>query len=51
LPIAGGNPYHYVIVTVAGDQLDVEVIGVDWGKGFAPYASASASLSDRPPPP
>ncbi len=42
----GANPFHYVVVHVDGDRFNIEVVGVDWGKGFAPYRSSSASLSD-----
>jgi hypothetical protein len=48
-PWPGDNPFHYVVVHVDGDKVSVDVVGVDWGRGFAPYASASASLVDRPP--
>ena len=44
----GGNPYHYVIVRVDGDQIDLEVVGVDWGIGFQPYRSNKIGLSDLP---
>jgi calcineurin-like phosphoesterase family protein len=40
------SPYHYVIVRVDGDKLDVQVFGVDWGKNFAPYRSNRAALQD-----
>jgi hypothetical protein len=33
-----GNPHHYVVVHVDGERLSVEVVGVGWGAGFAPYA-------------
>lgn len=46
----GDNPYHYVIVHVNGDQISVDVVGVDWGQGFSPYVSGSATLTDRRPP-
>ena len=45
---AGENPYHYVIVRVDGDKLDMEVISVDWGFGFAPYRSNTVKLEDVP---
>ncbi len=45
----GANPFHYVVVHVDGDRFNIEVVGVDWGKGFAPYRSSSASLSDPKP--
>ena len=41
----GANPFHYVVVHVDGAQLSLEVIGVDWGRGFAPYRSNAAKLS------
>lgn len=48
----GGNPFHYVVVHVDGTQIRLEVIGVDWGKGFEPYRSNTASIADpRPPAP
>jgi hypothetical protein len=31
------RPYHCLIVKVDGDKLDMQVIGMDWGKNFAPY--------------
>jgi hypothetical protein len=46
---AGGNPFHYVVVHVDGDRIAVEVIAVDWGKGFAPYRSNAATLVDPRP--
>ena len=45
----GANPFHYVVVHVNGADISVEVIGVDWGKGFAPYRSSNASLKDPTP--
>jgi len=44
----GSNPYHYVVVRVDGDKLDMEVIGVDWGSGFQPYRSNKVDLRDTP---
>ncbi|MFY9531525.1 MAG: hypothetical protein WBC04_18090 [Candidatus Acidiferrales bacterium] len=44
----GSNPYHYVIVHVDGEKLDMEVIGVDWGSGFQPYRSNKIELRDPP---
>jgi hypothetical protein len=41
-----GNPYHYVVVHVNGEHITMEVIGVDWGRGFAPYRSNAADLND-----
>ena len=45
----GANPFHYVVVHVNGTDVSLDVIGVDWGKGFSPYRSSSASLSDPKP--
>ena len=45
----GGNPFHYVVVHVDGARISLEVIGVDWGRGFAPYRSSLTSLSDARP--
>ncbi len=45
----GANPFHYVVVHVDGDRINIEVVGVDWGKGFAPYRSSTATLSDPRP--
>ena len=45
----GANPFHYVVVHVDGTRIGVEVVAVDWGKGFAPYRSNRAMLSDVAP--
>jgi len=42
----GLNPYHYVIVRVDGDRLDMAVVSVDWGTGFAPYRSNKVELQE-----
>jgi hypothetical protein len=42
----GSNPYHYLIVRVDGESLDMQVISVDWGAGFAPYRSNKVELQD-----
>lgn len=42
----GSNPYHFLIVRVDGEMLDLEVIGVDWGSGFQPYRSNKVALQD-----
>jgi Calcineurin-like phosphoesterase len=42
------NPYHFLIVRVDGDHFDVQVVGVDWGRNFAPYRSNKAELRDAP---
>lgn len=43
---AGDNPHHYTVVHVDGDRVWLEVIGVDWGAGFAPYQSNRSILGD-----
>lgn len=43
---AGDNPYHFLIVHVDGTRLWFDVVGVDWGRDFAPYRSARVVLSD-----
>jgi hypothetical protein len=43
-PKPGDNPYHYVLVTVDGTDVRIEVIGVDWGSDFKPYRSSSTGL-------
>lgn len=43
---AGDNPYHYTVVHVDGARVWIEVIGVDWGAGFAPYRSNRSALGD-----
>jgi Calcineurin-like phosphoesterase len=45
----GGNPFHYVVLHVDGDRISVEVVAVDWGKGFEPYRSSTATLVDPRP--
>jgi hypothetical protein len=42
------TPYHFVVVHVDGERLDLDVIGVDWGRGFAPYRSNQVGLEDAP---
>jgi hypothetical protein len=42
----GLNPYHYLIVRVDGDHVDMEVDSVDWGAGFTPYRSSKVELQD-----
>jgi len=44
----GDNPYHYVVVRVDGDDLRLEVMGIDWGKNFQPYRSRATGLTDSP---
>src|SRR6266446_2592757 len=43
---AGDNPYHFVLVRVDGDRMDLQVIGVDWGSGWQPYRSNRSDLND-----
>ncbi len=43
---AGDNPYHFLIVHVDGTRMWFDVIGVDWGRDFAPYKSTRVVLSD-----
>jgi len=43
---AGDNAYHYTVVHVDGARVWVEVIGVDWGAGYAPYQSNRSVLGD-----
>jgi 3',5'-cyclic AMP phosphodiesterase CpdA len=43
-PQSGDTPYHYLLVKVDGTELSMEVIGVDWGKGFQPYRSSKTDL-------
>jgi len=42
----GDQAYHYVVVHVEGTRMWIEVIGVDWGRAFAPYRSNRATLAD-----
>jgi len=42
----GENPYHYLLVQVDGDSIRIEIIGVDWGRGFQPYRSNATELKD-----
>ena len=42
----GDNPFHFIIVRVDGDWMDMEVIGVDWGSGYQPYRSNKVELRD-----
>jgi hypothetical protein len=34
---------------VDGERISIEVIGVDWGRGFSPYRSNTATLGDLRP--
>jgi hypothetical protein len=44
-PERGDNPYHFVVVTVDGAAMRLEVEGVDWGRDFQPYRSRSTVLA------
>lgn len=43
----GSTPFHYLIVRVDGEKLDMQVVGVDWGADFKPYRSNTVSLQDQ----
>jgi 3',5'-cyclic AMP phosphodiesterase CpdA len=43
----GSTPYHFLIVRVDNERLDMEVHGVDWGAGFRPYRTSAVELRDR----
>ncbi len=45
----GDNAYHYVVVHVDGARVWQEVVGVDWGRAYAPYRSTRAVLGDTVP--
>ena len=45
-PEPGDNPFHFIIVRVDGDWMDMEVSGVDWGSGYRPYRSNKVELRD-----
>jgi hypothetical protein len=45
----GANPFHYLVVHVDGEKVSVEVVAVDWGRGFAPYHSNAATMVDAAP--
>jgi 3',5'-cyclic AMP phosphodiesterase CpdA len=42
----GDNAYHFVVVHVDGPRMWLEVIGVDWGRGYLPYRSNRATVRD-----
>jgi hypothetical protein len=44
----GENPYHYVVVHINGTQIRIEVVGVDFGRDFAPYRSRTLEISEPP---
>jgi len=41
---AGGNPFHFVVVHVDGEAIRMEVVAVDWGRGFMPYRTSKVVL-------
>ena len=43
-PNAWENPYHYLVVHVDGDQLRVEVIGIEAGADWQPYRVRTTDL-------
>jgi len=43
----GLNPYHYLIVKVDGEKLEMQVVAVDWGTGFQPYRTNQVTLGDE----
>jgi Calcineurin-like phosphoesterase len=43
----GANPYHYLIVRVDGEKLEMQVVAVDWGAGFQPYRTNQVALGDQ----
>lgn len=47
----GDNAYHYVVVHVDGPRMWLDVVGIDWGRGFAPYRSTRADLRGGSGPP
>jgi 3',5'-cyclic AMP phosphodiesterase CpdA len=42
----GENVYHFVLVKVNGENVDLEVRGVDWGRDFQPYRGKKMRLQD-----
>jgi 3',5'-cyclic AMP phosphodiesterase CpdA len=44
----GSSPYHFLIVRVDNDRLDMEVHGVGSGSGFRPYPAGAVELRDQP---
>lgn len=42
----GSNPYHFLLVTVDGDRLQMEVIASDWGRGYQPYRSNRTAIGE-----
>jgi hypothetical protein len=47
---AGDNPYHFLVVHVDGPRVWMDVVGVDWGRGWQPYRSARTTLGQAAAP-
>lgn len=43
----GGGAYHYVLVQVDGEDIKLEIVGLDWGRDFQPYHTNKANLSEK----
>lgn len=43
----GGGAYHYVMVQVDGEDIKLEIVGLDWGRDFQPYHTNKANLSEK----
>lgn len=43
-PDARKNFLHFVVISVNGAEIRVEVVGVDRGRGFAPYGGATTTV-------
>lgn len=42
----GDNPYHFLIIRVDGEHMNLEAVGVDFGRAWQPYRSNRTSLED-----
>lgn len=47
-PAPGDNPYHFLVVHVDGPRVWIEVVGVDWGRDYAPYRTNRTTLAEQP---
>jgi len=45
--VPGSNPYHFLIVTVDGSRLGMEVVGADGDSPFQPYRTSEAPLGGK----
>lgn len=43
----GENAFHYVVVKVDGEKINLEIVGLDWGRDFQPYRSNKADLGQE----